>query len=90
MVGLSPAPVQIADFTALMALGQVKEGESESVPAPSIRTLFARERTDVEPSLTSWYLALLTSLYTVRGNLRASQQRYAMARTFEKVLIENP
>ena len=87
ILGLSP--IQIADFATVMALARVREGESEDITVPSIRTLFANPIEDAEPTLTDWDLALLTSLYKARGNLRASQQRAAMSRTFEKALAEN-
>lgn len=86
---ISLSPIQIADYTALMALARITEGEAQSNAAPSIRTLFTQPREDAMASLSDWDLALLKSLYKVRGNLRASQQRAAMTRSFRQVLKEN-
>jgi hypothetical protein len=86
ILGLSPA--QIADYVTLRALARAETDESETPRVASIRTLFDGSPEDAPEVLTEWDLALLTALYAAPADLRASQQRAAMAVTFEKVLAE--
>jgi hypothetical protein len=86
ILGLSPA--QIADYVTLRALARAETDESETPRVASIRTLFDGSPEDAPEVLTEWDLALLTALYAAPADLRASQQRAAMAATFEKVLAQ--
>jgi len=86
VMGLDPR--QIADFATVMALARAESESAEAPPIETIRTLFQSAPEEAPLSLTAWDLALLTSLYKARGNMRAGQQRASMASTFERVLDE--
>ncbi|WP_156423730.1 hypothetical protein [Erythrobacter sp. YT30] len=84
VIGLSPT--QIADFGVLTALARPDGGSDASPSRNSIRSLFDVPQEEAPEMLTNLDLALLTSLYAARGDLRASGQRAAMVRVFERTL----
>lgn len=83
---------QLADYALMRGLAQVQEDKDRggARDADTILNLFDAGISDVErmPSISRMDLAMLTSLYSVAGNVNANRQRGRMVATFREVLEE--